>query len=169
MYDDYIESRPGALDELKLLLHQYGFAATDSNDLESNHPQRTLPKPRGSVEGPKLRQSRGYDFRLPIYWQNQTRTELTLGRCRRKADEVQVGDKHNYILTCIPFGRSISKLYQPEVCTIDSDQDFFSLLRVTYRQCRTKIPLSFMRRVKSIHFVQVISPAQEREAQLEHD
>ncbi|KAI0124137.1 hypothetical protein BJ170DRAFT_735849 [Xylariales sp. AK1849] len=152
LHDDYVESRSGALNELKLVLYQYGIHTRASGDLESNASHQTLPVPNGMVQKSKVPRNQCYDFRLPSYWQNQTRAEL--GKCRRKAAAVQINDKHNYILTCVPFGRLISKLHQPEVCTIDSDQDFFSLLRVTYRKNRTTTPFSFLCRVKAIRFVQ---------------
>lgn len=56
----------------------------------------------------------------------------------------------------MPFGRWVSKLHQAEVCTINSDQDFFSLLRVLYHGNKTasRHPLSWFFRVKAIKFVQ---------------
>lgn len=156
LYDDYVESRFGALDELKLLLNRYGIVVKVAGDLEANqHTQAALPVSNLTpTQRPRAPRGRYCDLRLPSYWQNQTRNEL--GKCRSPPAALQPDDKHNFILMCIPFGRLISKLYQPEVCTIDSDQDFFSLLRVTYMRSRSRKPLSFIRRVKAINFVQVI-------------
>ncbi|KAK7976342.1 hypothetical protein PG989_014805 [Apiospora arundinis] len=127
--DDYIERRPGALEELK-------------HFLSANRGRSRLRLP--------------FDIRLPRYWQTQN-NKPELGKCGqgRTVTAPAPPKNHNYLLLCVPFGNLIYKLQQPEVCTVDSDQDFFSLLRVLYHKSRTKMSLMpALKRVKSIHFVQ---------------
>lgn len=112
----------------------------------SADPAATGASARAAPRGGRL------DIRLPNYWQG--RKSLELGRCRPRP-AARAEDGHNYVLVCLPFGRFVSKLHQPEVCTIGSDQDFFSLLRELYHQHKHKLPLLRLRRVKAIHFVQV--------------
>ncbi|KAH8205273.1 hypothetical protein TruAng_000520 [Truncatella angustata] len=153
LYDDYSESRQGALLELKLLLSQYGIQTFSTGDVESQIPQAPATNSKIPPSLPSKQRGRHPDIRLPIFWQGQNKIEL--GKCRTKLGSNEAEDKHNYVLTCLPFGRFVSKLRQPEVCTVDSDQDFFALLRVMYRENRSKLPLSLLRRVKSIKFVQM--------------
>ncbi|OTB04211.1 hypothetical protein M426DRAFT_321063 [Hypoxylon sp. CI-4A] len=151
LYDDYVESRSGALDEFKSLLAQCGFKVQAPGDLESNDPPRAAPAPVNNTRKRKATGNKYCDIRLPYFWQKQAPEKL--GICRPRSTGAPAGN-HNYVLACLPFGRLVSRLHQPEVCTIDSDQDFFSLLRVTYRGKRARNPLTFLRRVTSIHFVQ---------------
>ncbi|KAF7527533.1 hypothetical protein G7054_g10433 [Neopestalotiopsis clavispora] len=152
LYDDYAESRPGALGELKLLLQQNGFTVNSPGDLESNNPPEA-PSSTAKTADQSQTQSENQGVRIPFWRRKQAGNDL--GKCQSKLEAAQNGKKHNFVLTCIPFGRLIYKLHQPEVCLINSDQDFFSLLRTTYRRGRTRTLLSFIRRVKSVHFVQV--------------
>ncbi|RYP61772.1 hypothetical protein DL771_010012 [Monosporascus sp. 5C6A] len=122
-----------------------------TTDLESNVPQvgslvsGTIPP---QPTQPKATRS---DLRLPWHWQN--RNNIEPGRCRLGTG-VGNNEGHNYILALVPFGRWVSKIIQPEVCTVTSDRDFFSLLRLVYRDRRGLLSLSWLRRVKGIHFVQ---------------
>lgn len=140
-----------------MLLSQHGVTTkTDTGDLESNIPRRTALAPMTNSQTNTLPASSvvNHDLRLPRYWQQQGQTHI--GKCKKvPAASQQTEISHNYLLTCLPLGRWASKLYQAEICTIDSDQDFFSLLRVLYRNSRSGPLLSRLRRVKAIHFVQV--------------
>ncbi|KAK8879748.1 hypothetical protein PGQ11_001042 [Apiospora arundinis] len=168
--DDYIERRPGALEDLKHFLSASGIrvgasiADLESNTIATSTPGgRTLPIANPGTLQTKTTADRGrsrlrlpFDIRLPRYWQTQNNS-LELGKCgqERTATAPAPPKNHNYLLLCVPFGNLIYKLQQPEVCTVDSDQDFFSLLRVLYHKSRTKLSLMpALKRVKSIHFVQ---------------
>ncbi|KAI1850966.1 hypothetical protein JX266_003631 [Neoarthrinium moseri] len=97
LYDDYLESRSGALDELKLLLDQYGFVSKAAADLEANRPRRSaLHVPSNKPTRVKSSRNKYCDIRLPQYWQNQTRNEL--GKCRPRQASLQTDDHHNFIL-----------------------------------------------------------------------
>ncbi|KAK8044823.1 hypothetical protein PG993_004847 [Apiospora rasikravindrae] len=163
LFDDYIERRTGALEELKQFLSDSGIHVEAANgDFKSNTtpggPTLPITNP-GTLQTNKPTQRQKsrfpFDIRLPRYWQSQDRMEL--GKCgqQRTTGAVAAPNYHNYLLLCVPFGNLICKLHQPEVCTIDSDQDFFSLLRVLYSKSRTKLFfMSALKRVKSIQFVQ---------------
>ncbi|KAI0376042.1 hypothetical protein F5Y04DRAFT_293246 [Hypomontagnella monticulosa] len=151
LYDDYTEMQPGALSNLRTLLSGYGVRSRSVGDLESNNSN-----PSRKTNGNKVPPSNWYsrlrlDVRLPRFWLRKGYWEP--GKCRRTAG-ANFEKEHNYLLTCLPFGRWVSKLYQQEICTIYSDQDFFSLLRMLYHSNRRRLSLSWLRRVKGIHFVQ---------------
>ncbi|KAI1100631.1 hypothetical protein F4804DRAFT_348340 [Jackrogersella minutella] len=150
-YDDYIEIQGGALNRLKEMLSTYGVRSRSPGDLESNNSRPGQSYSNSGKPPSGSSRSKVFDVRLPQYWQRQDHIEP--GKCSRM---VQAGpdNTHNYLLACLPFGRWISKLHQPEVCTINSDQDFFSLLRMLYSTNHRKLSLSWIRRVKGIHFVQ---------------
>lgn len=60
---------------------------------------------------------------------------------------------HNFVLLCLPFMRWATKLQQPEVCRLRSDQDFFRLLGSTYAAARATLSWPQLRRVSAIDFV----------------
>lgn len=64
---------------------------------------------------------------------------------------------HNFVLLCVPFMRWASKLWQAEVCRVNSDQDFFRILR-HYYEYRGKRPWDWLRKVRAINFVKVKLP-----------
>ncbi|RYP41202.1 hypothetical protein DL767_001206 [Monosporascus sp. MG133] len=151
LYDDYIEKGPGALEGLKGSLRNYGIHFRVAADLESNVPRAGSLVSGTICPQPTQPKATRPDMRLPWHWQN--RNNIEPGRCRLGTG-VDNDKWHNYILALVPFGRWVSKIIQAEVCTIASDQDFFSLLRLVYRNRRGLLTLSWLRRVKGIHFVQ---------------
>src|SRR5690606_4326176 len=62
---------------------------------------------------------------------------------------------HNFLLLCIPFMHRVAKLYQPDICRINSDQEFLYLLRRYYNEKRGRSPWRLLRKVKAINFVKV--------------
>ena len=61
-----------------------------------------------------------------------------------------------YLLMCIPQHQYATKLLQPQLSAIRSDQDFFLLLRNNYRQMRGRIRrLLSLKALRSIKFVQL--------------
>ena len=61
-----------------------------------------------------------------------------------------------YLLMCIPQHQYATKLLQPQISAIRSDQDFFLLLRSNYRQMRGQIRrLLSLKALRSIKFVQL--------------
>lgn len=90
---------------------------------------------------------------LPRHRQDEQEV-ITTGACSRTG--TAGAGVHDFVLLCIPFMRVATKLYQPEICRINSDQEFFQLLRHYYRTKRGKSPWKWLRKVKSINFVKVI-------------
>lgn len=175
LHDDFVELRTGALDDLNQVLQGYGKDARFDNegyahasDIEEmlddgNPPPQTFPRQQrdwkqsissaansfigllgslapGSSSLPRYRQDRGVDV-------------ATTGACVQTGSG-RVGE-HNFLLLCIPFMRVASKLYQPEVCRINSDQEFLKLLRHYYQTKRGQSPWRLFRKVKSINFIKV--------------
>lgn len=151
LYDDYTEIQAGALDRLEKMLSKYGIQSRSSGDLESNNPKPSNNNSSSNAR-PSTSRSKCFDIRLPRHWQRKDNVEP--GKCSRML-QTNPDEKHNYLMACLPFGRWVSRLHQPEICTINSDQDFFSLLRTLYGTNRCRLSLSWVRRVKGIHFVQV--------------
>ena len=61
-----------------------------------------------------------------------------------------------YLLMCIPQHQYATKLLQPQISDIRSDQDFFLLIRNNYRQMRGRIRrLLSLKALRSIKFVQL--------------
>ncbi|KAI2611890.1 hypothetical protein GGR54DRAFT_344450 [Hypoxylon sp. NC1633] len=151
LHDDYTEIQAGALENLKKQLSNYGIRSRTSPNAESSKKPalvRTSNNNSQSSSPSGSSDPKSFDTRLPLYWQKKKTVEP--GTCFR----VPMNDTHIYLLACLPFGRWVSKLHQPEICTITSDQDFFTLLRVLYAKNRQKLSLSWLRRVEGIHFVQ---------------
>ncbi|KAI1645082.1 uncharacterized protein F4817DRAFT_193671 [Daldinia loculata] len=149
IYDDYAESQSGALDNLEKILSGYGARSRGSGDIESNNPPLSSKSNKGGLSN--IWRSFTLDVKLPRFWLRKDYWEP--GKCRR-APGTSLEQEHNYLLACVPFGRWVSKLHQQEICTILSDQDFFSLLRMLYHTNRRRLSLSWMRRVNGIDFVQ---------------
>ncbi|KAI0847673.1 hypothetical protein F5Y00DRAFT_240792, partial [Daldinia vernicosa] len=149
IYDDYTETQSGALDNLEKILSSYGARSRSSGDIESNNPPPNSKSNKGGLS--EIWRSFTLDAKLPRFWLRKDYWEP--GKCRRTPG-ISLELEHNYLLACVPFGRWVSKLHQQEICTILSDQDFFSLLRMLYHANRRRLSLSWMRRVKSIDFVQ---------------
>lgn len=61
----------------------------------------------------------------------------------------------NYILLCIPFQRWATKLHQPRVCHINSDQELFQALRHHYYANRGSSRWKRLRKVHGLEFVMV--------------
>ncbi|KAH7322667.1 hypothetical protein B0I35DRAFT_426223 [Stachybotrys elegans] len=152
LYDDYQENRPGALDDLKALLASCGVRSSVTGDLESNSRPPAQTTSSNSITASQLFNWRKPDLRLPRQWQRDG--PRVPGKCNRKTSSTPTNN-HNYVLACIPLGRWVSKLRQPEACMINSDQDFFSLLRIEYFASRTSRLFLGLRRVKAINFVKM--------------
>ncbi|CAI0652137.1 unnamed protein product, partial [Colletotrichum noveboracense] len=60
---------------------------------------------------------------------------------------------HKFVLLCIPYMRWGTKAHQPDVCAIESDQQFFNFLRASYDTYRTQGRWNWLRSVKAIDLV----------------
>ena len=163
MYDDFVEVRPGALSELDNLLQIYGKEVTANDTIEALDVE-TVPdqsrgwKPISSIINAWTRflTVTKTSATLPRYHQDKDEDFVTIGACTRVGSEG--AGAHDFVLLCIPFMR-VAKLYQPEICRINSDQEFFKLLRHCYETKRGQRPWKLLRKVKSINFVKVILQA----------
>lgn len=156
LYDDYTELQPGAVLKLEQLLKEYCS-------------ERTVPTEILNAAG-KLKPSRrqvGVIARcaelFSINWGPNTKGWSSLPRHQRsKLSTAELGvcsaasgnapGDHNFLLLCVPFMRWVAKLWQAEVCKINSDQDFFHVLRYYYNQ-HGRRSWARLRKVDAIHFV----------------
>ncbi|KFA76987.1 hypothetical protein S40288_09976 [Stachybotrys chartarum IBT 40288] len=152
LYDDYREKREGALDNLRELLGTCGIKVASPGDIESSNIPRAQPSHSASTIPLTILGQRSPDLRLPEQWRHKDVT--TPGSCRANG-HANGADHHNYILACLPSGPWVSNLRQAEVCTINSDQDFFSLLRFLHKDNRRQRWWSWLRRVTAIHFIKL--------------
>ena len=173
LHDDFVELRPGALADLNHLLQSYGKDAHLNHGIstqeiiqtlnDENLPAQTTPRQQA---GWKQRISSAANSgiglvtslvassaSLPRYQQDMNSDIATTGAC------IQTGSGgagvHDFLLLCVPFMRVATKLYQPEICRINSDQEFLKLLRHYYQTKRGRSPWSLLRKVKLINFIKV--------------
>ncbi|KAH6847511.1 hypothetical protein B0I37DRAFT_146495 [Chaetomium sp. MPI-CAGE-AT-0009] len=159
LYDDFVELRPGALAELHSMLQRYGKDTTVDNDMEIFDVENAPEQPKNwkqtisqAVSGwTQLLAAGKRGTNLPRYRQDKKKEVIPFGACSRT--ETDGGETHDFVLLCIPFMRVATKLYQPEICRINSDQEFIQLLRHYYAAKRGPSPWKWLRRVKSINFV----------------
>ncbi|KAF2962749.1 hypothetical protein GQX73_g10821 [Xylaria multiplex] len=67
---------------------------------------------------------------LPSYQQDGNRPSIQLGSCVKSAGSAEA--PHNFVLLCVPYLRWGLRLHNIEICRINSDQQFFQLLRKCY-------------------------------------
>lgn len=156
LYDDYTELQPGAILKLEQLLKEYCSERQVSKAL-LDLAAKLKPSRQNSIIA-------GFVKSCSSFWaSNRTDTNLPrhqdsklppgeLGVCSM-APESAEGD-HNFVLLCVPFMRWVAKLWQAEVCRINSDQDFFRVLRYYYNR-RGKTHWTRLRKVEAINFVKV--------------
>lgn len=90
--------------------------------------------------------------KLPLHNSPTQRPASQLGVCPILPD-TPPGD-HKFVLLCVPFMRTL-KLHQPEVCKMNSDREFFRVLRYYYASHRETRPWIRLRTVRAINFVKV--------------
>ncbi|KAI0115767.1 hypothetical protein GGR51DRAFT_546095 [Nemania sp. FL0031] len=91
---------------------------------------------------------------LPSHRQDSNGHSVRLGQCARSAGTAQAN--HNFVLLCVPYLRWGLRLHNSEVCKINSDQEFFKLLRKCYfsqRHGDTRKPLRMLTKVQALRFV----------------
>ncbi|RYC54366.1 hypothetical protein CHU98_g11840 [Xylaria longipes] len=92
---------------------------------------------------------------LPSHQQNHNGPPIQLGSCVRSAGTAQA--YHNFVLLCVPYLRWGLRLHNSEVCRINSDQQFFELLRQCYfgqRRGTIREALRIFTKVRALQFVQ---------------
>lgn len=165
MYDDYVELKPGGLERLGNLLETYFYEPFQNpTDNPTSLPATTTEGSSSGVNGwgawdwvGTLR-GRNKDSKLPQH--NQPRIHSVLDGCPL-GSRASPTSKHNYVLLCMPY-KGVSRLSQPDVCQINTDQQFFGSLHDYYSKQRDSISrlwtFEFLRSVRQINFIQVSSP-----------
>ncbi|KAJ2998137.1 hypothetical protein NUW58_g418 [Xylaria curta] len=138
--DDYESKHEGAVEALEYRLKQYN-QATQSYGQDNETGQSSVATPDSS-KGPistiiqwfrkafTKPRSRG----LPSHRNDSNGPSIQLGSCGRSARLAQA--HHNFVLLCVPYLRWGLRLHNSEICRINSDQQFFQLLRQCYRNQR---------------------------------
>jgi hypothetical protein len=148
------------LDELQYLLDSYGKDVTFDSTVDTSDQENVPEQPgdwkqtisRTFATCTQLLTAEKASASLPRHEQDKQEVNTT-GACSR----TRTGDTgtHNFVLLCIPFMRVATKLYQPEICRINSDREFLQLLRHYYQTKRGRSPWKWLRKVKSINFVKL--------------
>lgn len=155
MYDDYTELQPGAAADFESLLRKYFKFDAPTGEPFDDDMQSTNTSPKGRWNMVQslwvaLKESRK-TINLPRH--NPAKHPAAgLGVCSSTLETPQ--SHHNFVLLCIPMMRWASKLWQAEVCRVNSDRDFFRILRHYYEH-RGKRPWDKLRKVCAINFVKV--------------
>lgn len=155
-HDDYIELQTDAVLRLEQLLEEYFSSTSEPADVAgpgaiSDASVQGRINSRWEALRSKLRFFKNKASILPHH-QNSEQSEENLRAC-----PAMLGTSckdHKLALLCIPFVRLASKLWQAEICRINSDQDFFRVLRHYYNN-RGKKPWAWLRKVQAVHFVKV--------------
>lgn len=154
LHDDYIELQPGAVCWLEQLLEKY-FSPTSKADGATSSGANPGAGGQDGVGswGSKLlsrfKASNNRASTLPRHHHSK-RSDEELGTCPLVPETPHM--HHNFVLLCVPFVRFASKLWQAEICKINSDRDFFRVLRHYYNN-HGKRPWAQLRKVQAVHFV----------------
>ncbi|KAI0868244.1 hypothetical protein GGS24DRAFT_482943, partial [Hypoxylon argillaceum] len=158
--DDYESKREGAIEAFESRLKQYN-QATLSYERDNETGQSNVATPdasKGAIPAviQMFRKSftRAKSHGLPSYQNESNGPSIQLGSCVRSARPTQ--SHHNFVLLCVPYLRWGLRLHNSEVCRINSDQQFFQLLRQCYLNQRVgKIPKIFriFTKVRTLQFV----------------
>jgi hypothetical protein len=166
LYDDYVGYQPEALAELRNLLQGYAKDLAVDTSAEAFDEENSSAQPRGwkdTIASAALIYTTLLTFStkapgLPRHRQDE-QPVITTGACTSSG--IGGAATHDFLLLCIPFMRHGTKLYQPEICRVNSDQEFLHLLRRYYNAKRGRSSWRLLRKVKAINFVKVLlSPRQ---------
>ncbi|KAJ9150874.1 hypothetical protein NKR23_g3369 [Pleurostoma richardsiae] len=155
LFDDFIELHPGALIRLENLLKGYD----DVNVPAEPAGTRDNQGPRGGWRD-SFSAALSLCHRFVLYG----RTPGLPQHCPNPSDAIELGTcisspepgqaNHNFVLLCVPFLQWGIKVHQAEICTINSDQEFFRLLQRAYKVHRRPMGAwKSLRKVRAIHFV----------------
>ncbi|KAF4841854.1 hypothetical protein CGCSCA4_v009148 [Colletotrichum siamense] len=125
LIDRYVERQDGAIEKLKMLLDTYS---------SRRWKEGTLPMIEAEDAGQT--QSKSIGHLLPSFWDWKADTST-----------------HKFVLLCIRYMRWGTKAHQPDVCAVESDQQFFNFLHASYDTYRAQGRWHWLRSVKSIDLV----------------
>lgn len=156
LHDDYTELQTGAVLRLQQFLEKYFSSAVEPIEAvrpaaTSNTPDQVGIASWGLNLRSKFRPSNDTASTLPRHHASKRSAE-ELGTCPVIPETPHLD--HNFVLLCVPFVRLASKLWQAEICRINSDRDFFRVLRHYYNN-RGRRPWARLRKVEAVHFVKV--------------
>ncbi|KAI0198271.1 hypothetical protein F4808DRAFT_263070 [Astrocystis sublimbata] len=153
--DDYDEQHEGAIQNFEDGLKGYNQATPSAQQQNNTNWKSTMSTTkewfRKSLTEAK---SHGSSNRLPSYRQGASNLSTQLGACARSASISQA--YHNFVLLCIPYLRWGLRLHNTEVCRIDSDQQYFKLLRQCYLGQRRGSVWKALRRFRKVRALQFV-------------
>ncbi|KAK4224003.1 hypothetical protein QBC38DRAFT_446875 [Podospora fimiseda] len=165
LYDDFIELTPGAVKDLEDDLRYLNTkplpllpSFQDFTHSAANSQQQTAPSQKlGRLKWNTVQTFLKGVFKHPVLPQHKQRIPLQIpGACQPKTSPQNNPHSHTFLLLCMPYFQLASKLQQPDVCRINSDQELFHLLRNKYDKARSRWNQlsSKLRKVQGIEFVQ---------------
>ncbi|RGP78939.1 transcription factor c2h2 [Fusarium longipes] len=155
-HDDYHERRPGAIEELQILLKDYKKMNLELVENTGSTTPRTGTANLFSIikNTFSLPSLKGKSTKLPTF--NKGSPGQSFGEACQLSSSIQASaldPKHKFLMVCAPLAKRASKAHQPDVCKIHSDRDFFKALRYTYYNSRYGLKWRWFRSVSSIDFV----------------
>ncbi|KAK4202780.1 hypothetical protein QBC40DRAFT_195301 [Triangularia verruculosa] len=164
LHDDFVEVVPGAIEQLEAELRYQNTIQPDLeldnlepyNDSESQPNASTRRVSRIWTDLTQAFRKLQHPL-LPKHRAPRANMSLELGNPCPQSSQQTLPVAHHFLLLCIPFLRFATRLFQPEVCQINSDQAFFQLLRLQYSNARMQKSWLWgqLRRVQAIHFVKL--------------
>ncbi|KAI0529787.1 hypothetical protein GGR58DRAFT_290158 [Xylaria digitata] len=158
--DDYESKNEGAVEEFGHQLKQYNQTTQsyerDNQTVNSNiaTQDRWTGAISTTIEWFRKSFTKSKSHGLPSYQQDGNGHSTQLGSCVNSAGPAQAN--HNFVLLCVPYLRWGLRLHNSEVCRINSDQQFFQLLRQCYfsqRRGTSREVLRIFTKVRALQFV----------------
>ncbi|GAW18707.1 hypothetical protein ANO14919_081880 [Xylariales sp. No.14919] len=158
--DDYESKLEGSVEAFEYRLKQYN-QATQSYERDNETCQSNVATPdsrQGTI--PTIIQwfrkssTKAKSHGLPSYRNDSNGPSIQLGSCVRSSRPAQA--HHNFVLLCVPYLRWGLRLHNSEVCRINSDQQFFQLLRQCYLNQRVgniRGIFQIFKKVRALQFV----------------
>ncbi|TPX13401.1 uncharacterized protein E0L32_006131 [Thyridium curvatum] len=143
-YDDFKQLESGGVNDLTETFRTY--ANEDHLSEGCKQEMRSSPGWRRWIG----KSSASSSAQLP-FSQKSSVAESAIGSCH-KTSQIQ-RNTHNYVLLCVPFMKKALKLHNAEVCKINSDREFFRMLRYYYTQHCPRKRFSIPKRVQALNFV----------------
>ncbi|KAI1111745.1 hypothetical protein F5Y14DRAFT_302516 [Nemania sp. NC0429] len=134
--DDYESKIEGSVEAFEHRLKQYNQATQSyERDNESGQSNAAAPAARKGmiptiIQWFRTCSTKATSHGLPSYRSDSNGPSIQLGSCVRSLRSTPA--HHNFVLLCVPYLRWGLRLHNSEVCKINSDQEFFRLLRQSY-------------------------------------
>jgi hypothetical protein len=104
-----------------------------------------------TASGPRLPQ---YALRIPNMLDHSSSVQqLTPETCNASLNS---SAGHQYLLLCIPTAKRAIQVHQVELCGVQSDREFFQLVKSTYMRRRGRLlPAMGLKKVSALQFTKV--------------